>query len=186
MEIFAAVDIETTGLDVGRHEILDIAIVPLNSDFTIDVGMPDFSARIRAEHPETAELQALQVNGLNPQEGISREETAADFRQWLVDCSIEKIIPVAHNLEFDMKFIRRTFPMESKVFSHHGRDSMRLALAVNDIVRRESGEDNFPSVSLRVLKDALNVAGEVTHHAVEDAKDAATVYRRLTEMLTQA
>ena len=186
MEIFAAIDIETTGLDVERHEIIDIALAPLRPDFTIATEMPEFTVRIRAKHPETAESQALQINGLNPQDGISREEAAADFRQWLADCGIEKIIPVAHNLEFDMKFIRRTFPAESKVFSHHGRDSMRLALAVNDIVRRENGEERFASVSLRAVKDVLNIPGESCHRAVEDAKDAAHVYRKLTELLTQA
>ena len=85
-----------------------------------------------------------------------------------------------------MRFIFRAFPAESKVFSRHGRDSMRLALAVNDIFRRETGEDKFPSVSLRAVKDILNISGESCHHALEDAKDAAHAYRKLTELLTQA
>lgn len=186
MEIFAAIDIETTGLDVEQCEILDIAIVPLTQNFTIDTAMPEFTARIRAEHPDTAETQAMQVNGLNPAEGKSRKEVAGELSQWLADCKIERLVPVAHNLEFDMKFIRRCFPVESKVFSHHGRDSMRFALAVNDIVRRENGEPKFSSVSLRALKDVLNISGDVCHRAVEDAKDAAHVYRKLTEILTQS
>ena len=184
--IFAAIDIETTGLDVEQHEILDIAIVPLNEDFTISVTMPEFTARVRAEHPETATVEALRVNGLNPAVGKSKKEVAKDFRQWLSDCGIEKIVPIAHNLEFDMRFIRRTFPEESKVFSRHGRDSMLLALTVNDIFRRETGEDKFSSVSLRAVKDILNIPGESCHHALEDAKDAAHAYRKLTELLTQA
>ena len=119
-------------------------------------------------------------------EGKSKKEVADEFRQWLFDCGIEKIIPIAHNLDFDMRFIFRAFPAESKVFSRHGRDSMRLALAVNDIFRRETGEDKFPSVSLRAVKDILNISGESCHHALEDAKDAAHAYRKLTELLTQA
>ena len=63
---------------------------------------------------------------------------------------------------------------------------MRLALTVNDIILRETGEIRFPSVSLQKVKEVLNVMGDVTHNAFEDAKDAATVYRRLTEILTQA
>ena len=184
--IFAAIDIETTGLDVELHEILDIAIVPLNEDFTISATMPEFTARVRAEHPETATVEALRVNGLNPAEGKNKKEVADEFRQWLFDCGIEKIIPIAHNLDFDMRFIFRAFPAESKVFSRHGRDSMRLALAVNDIFRRETGEDKFPSVSLRAVKNILNISGESCHHALEDAKDAAHAYRKLTELLTQA
>ncbi len=63
---------------------------------------------------------------------------------------------------------------------------MRLALAVNDIVRRESGEVKFPSASLRAVKEGLGLDDEIQHNALEDAKDAALVYRRLTEMLTQS
>ena len=33
--ILAAIDIETTGLDVEKHEIIDFAIVPLNDDFKV-------------------------------------------------------------------------------------------------------------------------------------------------------
>jgi len=182
--IFAAIDIETSGLDVERCEILDLAIVPLTSDFHISE-LPEFTARIRAEHRENAEEQALRINGLNPSDGDDRSKVFNNLVQWLRDNGIGRIVPVAHNLEFDLRFLRKTFPELSRLFDHHGRDSMRLAIAVNDIVRRESGEDRFQSVSLRALKEALNISGEVSHNAFEDAKDSATVYRKLTEMLTQ-
>ncbi len=182
--IFAAVDVETTGLDVERHEMIDFAVVPLDENFIFS-DIPEFDIRIKAEHAGDAELQAMQVNQLNPSEGVSRDAAAQEFRQWLIDNGIEKIVPVAHNLEFDMKFICRTFPVESKVFSHHGRDSMRLALAVNDIFRRETGEVLFPSASLRTVRDVLGIPGEQTHHALDDAKDAAVIYRRMLKKLTQ-
>jgi len=185
MEIFAAIDIETTGLDVEQCEILDIAVIPLTTDFTIDTAIPEFTARIRAEHPDTAEAQAMQVNGLNPAEGKSRKEVAGELSRWLADCEIERLVPVAHNLEFDIKFIRRCFPVESKVFSHCGRDSMYLARAVNDIFRRETGEELFPGTSLRVVRDVLGIAGEQTHHALDDARDTAIAYRKMLERLTR-
>ena len=102
------------------------------------------------------------------------------------DNNIDRIVPVGHNIEFDINFISKAFPELRKAFSRHGRDSMRLALTVNDIILRETGEIRFPSVSLQKVKEVLNVMGDVTHNAFEDAKDAATVYRRLTEILTQA
>lgn len=181
--IFAAIDIETSGLDFGKCEILELAVVPLNPDFTVSA-MPEFTARIRAERPEAAEEQAMRVNGLNLAEGDSRQKVRDDFLQWMKDNGIGKIVPVAHNLDFDLRFLAQAFPELSKAFSPHGRDSMRLALAINDIARRETGAERFAKVSLGALKDALDVAGEVSHRAFEDAKDAAAVYRRLTEMLT--
>ena len=179
--ILAAIDIETTGLDVGKHEIIDFAIVPLDDDFKVST-LPEFSIRIKADHPENADVLAMQINRLNPAEGVSRNAAQEEFHQWLSDNRIEKIHPIAHNLEFDMKFIRRTFPSESKVISHHGRDSMYLARAVNDIFRRRNGEELFPGTSLSVVCDVLGIMGE-RHHALDDAKDAAAVYRKLIEML---
>jgi len=99
---------------------------------------------------------------------------------------IEQIVPVVHNLEFDLRFLNKTFPELRKVFSHHGRDSMRLVLSVNDIFYRGTGVVKFPGASLRAVKEILGIDGDVRHNAFEDAKDTALVYRRLTELLTQA
>lgn len=107
MEIFAAIDIETTGLDFSKCEMIELAIVPLNRDFSLSA-VPEFIARIKAEHPETAEAQALQVNGLNPADGDSRAKALENLLCWLTDNGIERIIPVAQNLEFDMRFITQT------------------------------------------------------------------------------
>jgi DNA polymerase III epsilon subunit-like protein len=185
MKIFAAIDIETTGLDVNKHEILSLAIVPLNNDFSIS-RIPEFTARIKAVHPEKSCKKALAINKLNPYIGDSLKTVEENILYWMQDNNISKITPVAHNVEFDIAFLYKYFPKLRKVFSHHGRDSMRLALTINDITMRESGKELFPSASLACVKEVLNVIGDVTHDAFEDAKDAAIVYRRLTEMLPQA
>ncbi len=184
--IFAAIDLETSGLDVSCCEILDMAIVPLEKDFTISRTIPEFIARIKAEHPEFAEAQALLVNRMNPEEGENRAVVRDNLVAWMRENGIEQIVPVAHNLEFDLRFLNKTFPELRKAFSHHGRDSMRLALAVNDIFYRETGEVKFPGASLRVVKEVLGLDGDVQHNAFEDAKDTAFAYRRLTEILTQS
>ena len=184
MDIMAAIDLETTGLDAVRCEIIDMAIVPLNADFTVSAEIPEFTSRIKAEHPETAEAAAMRINGLNPLEGIPLDVVRRDFAAWLRDNGIEKIVPLAHNLSFDMKFLLKTFPEASVVFSHSGRDSMRLALAVNDVYLRERQTVMFPSASLTAIKNRLGIIGAVTHRAFEDAKDAAFVYSRLINLMT--
>ena len=186
MDIVAAIDLETTGLDAIRCEIIDMAVVPLNADFTVSAEIPEFTSRIKAEHPETAETDALRVNGMNPHDGVPLETVRKDFVAWMRDNGIGKIVPLGHNLGFDMKFLLKTFPEASRVFCHRGRDSMRLALAVNDVYQRERREQKFPSASLAAVKDALGIMGEVNHSAFEDAKDAALVYRRLINLMTLA
>ena len=43
-KILAAFDLETTGLDPAVHDIIEIAIVPLNPDFKRSE-LPEFTAR---------------------------------------------------------------------------------------------------------------------------------------------
>lgn len=186
MQIMAAIDLETTRLDATRCEIIDMAVVPLNENSTVSTEIPEFTSRIKAEHPETAEESALRVNGMNPSDGVPLDVVRRDFAAWLQDNGIERIVPLAHNLGFDMKFLLKTFPEASRVFCHRGRDSMRLALAVNDVYQRERREQKFPSASLAAVKDALGIMGEVNHSAFEDAKDAALVYKRLINLMTLA
>ena len=182
MRIFAAIDLETTGLDPAHSEVIDIAIVPLNPDFTVSTDIPEFSCRIRAEHPERTERGALEINHLNPTEGESIKDVRAELMQWALENGISSITPLAHNLAFDMAFVKAAFPEFSRIFTHHGRDSMRLALSLNDVfAMREAGE-RFNSVSLQSLKHALGVEGDVQHNALEDARDTAHVYRKLVAL----
>ena len=184
MDIVAAIDLETTGLDAVRCEIIDMAVVPLNADFTVSAEIPEFTSRIKAEHPETADADALRINGMNLSDGVPLETVRQDFIAWMKDNGIRKIVPLAHNLGFDMKFLLKTFPEASRVFCHRGRDSMRLALAINDISVRDNGESMFPCFSLSAVKETLGIVGDVSHSAFEDAKDAAAVYRKMLKMLS--
>lgn len=180
--IFAAMDTETTGLNSEIHEIIDLAIVPLNDDFSFSE-IPELHIRIKAEHLETAEPEALQVSGLNPNEGLSLEQAKIEFQNWLKDNDIERIYPLGHNLAFDLDFINKTFPEESKIISFRGRDSMYLARVINDVCRREKGVELFPKTSLSSVRSVLGITGEQTHHALDDARDSAIAYREMLNKL---
>lgn len=186
MNIFAAIDLETTGLDPATNEVLEIAIVPLNPDFTISTDIPEFSCRIRAEHPERIDQKAISVNKLNPTEGENIADVRAELVQWAMENGITSITPLAHNLKFDMDFMSSAFPEFSRIFTHHGRDSMRLAYILNDVLRVRGDEEMFSSGSLKSVKTVLDIEGEVQHHALEDARDAAHAYRKMIAMLDMA
>jgi len=186
MKIFAAIDLETTGLSPLSNEVLEIAIVPLNPDFTISTNIPEFSCRVRAEHPERIEQQAMGVNGLDPNEGESIGVVQLALMKWAAENGIESITPLAHNLAFDMSFMKAAFPIFSRIFSHHGRDSMKLAYVLNDVLRVRGDEEMFASGSLKSVKNVLDIEGEVQHHALEDARDAAHAYRKMIAMLDMA
>lgn len=182
IKIPAAFDLETTGLDVKRCDIIELALVPLKPDFTPSE-LPAFTARIKADHPENSEPGALQVTGLDPSEGEEAAVVAENLKTWLRENRIGRIHPVGHNIDFDLDFFREKFPELAGIFSGHGRDSMRLALAVNDIATAQTGKPLFNSVSLKNLKAYFKMDSDVRHRAYDDALDAARLYRHLMEKL---
>ena len=50
--LMAAVDLETTGTQPGHHEIIQIAVVPLDSDFRPLASVRPFYTRVKPKHPE--------------------------------------------------------------------------------------------------------------------------------------
>ena len=182
LRILAAFDLETTGLNPVIHDVIEIAIVPLTPDFTRSE-LPEFTARIKAVHPEKADPESLKVSGLDPFEGEDIEKVATAIVSWMSDNNIGRIDPVGHNLRFDLDFFQIKFPMLFNVFSGYVHDSMLLAIAINDIALIQTKEKLFPSVSLRKLKLQFGMDMPVRHRALDDALDAAELYRRLMTKL---
>ena len=181
-KILAAFDLETSGLDPAVHDIIEIAIVPLNPDFKRS-DLPEFTARIKAVHPENADPESLKISGLNPFEGEDIQKVATDITKWMSDNHIERRAAGGHNLRFDLDFFQIKFPSLFRIFSSHFHDSMQLAIIINDISLLQTGKKLFPSVSLRNLKLQLGMEDPVQHRAMDDALDAAELYRRLQTKL---
>ncbi|MDO8660072.1 MAG: exonuclease domain-containing protein, partial [Candidatus Parcubacteria bacterium] len=59
---FIFIDIETTGLVVTKHEIVEIGCVVTNPDLEI---VEEFSLKIKPEHIENADPVALKINHYN-------------------------------------------------------------------------------------------------------------------------
>ncbi len=179
-EIIAAIDIETTGLDPLYHDIIEIAILPLDGEFEPRADIPPFVARIRARRPQNASAKAMEINGLNLDEGDEFHEALARLLSWLEEYRVEKIDALGQNVDFDRAFISAQIPELGRLLGHRFlRDSQRLACAYNDIVRLKTGKPAFENLGLSDLRKALGIEGSREHRALDDARDAAMVYKAL-------
>ena len=110
--VLAHIDVETTGLIAGYHEIVDIGVVYTDLDGNV---LQKWHRRVRPLHPDRVEAEAAAINGFDSK--IWAAEGAlepADAVQSLLAFEKEKfaakkILRVAYNSKFDAAFMDHLF-----------------------------------------------------------------------------
>lgn len=186
--LLCAVDIETTGRMPGYHEILQIAILPLDSKIEPLEGVTPFYMTIAPEHPERVEKEALNIHHLNVSE-IARNSLdpwrVADlFNEWFQNLQLplrKSLVPLAHNWVFEAGFLRAWLGLESfnQFFHPHPRDTMLMAIAANDRAYMRGDKLPYPLVSLTAMCKYLNIENYQAHDALNDAIATSKVYQAL-------
>jgi len=97
------VDVETTGLDPARHEIIELAMAPFSYGLDgriFEVGEP-FQALRQPSHPIPPEITA--ITGIDDAMVEGQIIDFAVVSQWVAPAALV----VAHNAAFDRKFLER-------------------------------------------------------------------------------
>lgn len=169
----AFTDLETTGLRVGYHEILEIGLV-LVDQTTLQV-QDEWEVKVAPAHPERAMPSSLAVNGYNDAEwadAISLKEAIAEYAE-----HVEGSLLAGWNTRFDAAFLSLAFSecgMDIyQAMDYHAFDVMPLAL--------EALRGNRPPrFSLNAVAAHLGLQQEPTvHRALNGARQAFEVYRKL-------
>jgi DNA polymerase III epsilon subunit-like protein len=183
--VIAAIDVETTGTLAGYHDLIQIAIVPLDAKLHPS-GSP-FCSYVRPEHPERADPSALQINHLDLetlQDAPTQERVVDLLQEWFdeLDLPVDKrLIPLAHRWTFENSFLTAwlgTAGLEH-FFHIHPRDAMILALAFKDKCGLLGLPMPFESVSLTNLCRVYGITNTKPHDALADAIAEAELYRKL-------
>jgi DNA polymerase III epsilon subunit-like protein len=112
--MMAAIDYETTGRRPGYHEIIQLAIIPLNSDLRPMPGLSSpFVHLIKPEYPERQEKGAGYVHGLDINELVLHAPESARVKDLLVEWFNrldlpfgKKLTPLAQNWPFECGFTK--------------------------------------------------------------------------------
>lgn len=186
--MLCAIDTETTGLDPKVNDVIQVAIIPLGADLKPNKKIMPFNMHIKPMHPENISSHALRVNKKNIMEiiskGIDAFQAADLLDEWFERLHLgakKRIIPVGHNYVFDMGFLKEWLGELNyeHLFHYHYRDTMRVALYLND---RAISSNSFPpyhNVSLTSMANRLGIDTSNAHDALEDCVITAEVYRRL-------
>lgn len=190
--LLAAIDLETTGTRAGYHEIIQIAVMPLDADIKPMADVRPFYTHVRPKHPERAERAASQKHQIPMTDLMLHAPEAEQVADWLVEW-FEKLrlpfkhclVPLAHNWSFESSFLKAWLgvSMVDQIFHAHARDSMLYAIGLNDRAICAGAPAPFPSsVSLGAICHKLNVINNSPHDALADCLAGAEVYRNLLRL----
>lgn len=187
-DIIAAVDVETTGLRPRYHDIVQVAVVPLNSDFEMLEGVTPFYSEMRPKRPENIDEKAMTVSRLNLHTIMSRaldaDRMADFFMEWYEGLPLperKRLAPLAHNWIFDYQFMEDWLGYENMqhYFSGHYRDLMAAGIYENDKAAHNVEPYPYPKHGLRYYASQLGVENPNPHDALGDCITTARCYRKV-------
>lgn len=193
--LLCAVDVETTGVVPGFHDLIQVAILPLDSTIKPSKSAKPFSLNLTPIRIENIDPQACKIHRLTRAEMISNSidvfKAADMFNDWFERLNLplaggthKKIMPLWSNGGFDKSFLIEWLGIDhyNHYFHFHERDTQSLALSINDRYDHYNERLPFPKVGLGYLSNALDVINENAHNALSDCITTAEVYRRMLLM----
>ena len=189
--LLCAIDTETTGLDPRRHDIIQIAILPLNDQIQPDKRFMPFNIHIKPSRPENIEAKAMQVNKINLAHlmlhGMDSFQAADLLDEWFEKLRLplgRKIVPLGQNYAFDREFMREWLGHLNydHLFHYHYKDTMIAAQYINDRAEIHGNYPPFSKGSLGRIAGVLEIEYQNAHDALADCVIVSECYRRMMRM----
>lgn len=186
--ILAVVDVETTGTMFGHHEIIQIAIVPLNQHLEPCPNNRFFYMNMAPAYPERQSHWAKKKHGIDVkrlvEECPSQDRAAEMLYDWFKKIELpfgKKLVPLAHNWAFERGFLTHWLGLNmfDEIFSPHPRDTMTLALSLNDIYNWQGNKAPFQEVGLKAMCNRFQIPLDNAHDALADCVATAKLYNAL-------
>lgn len=159
----AFIDLETTGLDPSKHEIIEVAIIIDKGDGT---ALLEWETKIKPENLSSAHPKALEINGYSEEEWADAP-TLGEVSDRIV-ALLSGTIPVAHNAHFDRGFLETHLGVEN--VPHRWLDTISIAHVVLP---------NRNKYSLGSLCDLYGINNAGAHRALPDARRCKSLYEEL-------
>lgn len=191
-----AIDVETTGLIPWWHEIIQLAIVPLDSNCVPRRDVPHLDLWIAPEHNERIDPKAMSVNKVTMADiatrGHDREKAKDLLAEWVDRLGLpstkwgsrKRLLPLGHGISIDKAFIQHWYGHQeySSIFDGRDRDTMVTANYLNDRAGMHVETTPYSKVNLGWLCKQLGVRLDRAHNAVDDCVATAACYKKLLEM----
>jgi DNA polymerase-3 subunit epsilon len=175
LKALAFVDLETTGLDPSRHDIVEVAVLRVDAR-TLEV-LAEYHTLVAPERLDDAQPEALAICGFSK----AAWTNAVPLREALLAVAplLEGALVAGHNVGFDWAFLEAGYRRAGLALprvDYHRLDTASLAWPLV-----ASGE--LSSLSLDSLATYFGLDRPRPHRALADARCALEVARRLSERM---
>jgi DNA polymerase III epsilon subunit-like protein len=172
---FVSVDVEAAGPHPSGYSLLSIGACLI---FEPDEG---FYVEFQPIH-DAADPQAMAVNRLSlsrlRREGVPPHQAMEDLQGWLSKAAPgQQPVFVAFNAPFDWMFVNDYFHrfLSQNPFGHTALDMKALFMGL--------ASADWQATSMSDVARHYGVALRLSHHALRDAQDQASLFRRMMEDL---
>lgn len=170
----AFIDVETTGFDPLKHEVIEIGCLfaKLNEAGVYEE-LDTFEIKVKPDHIETAQPDALRVNGYDASQWVLGHTQEEAFKMVAQKC--EGCVLVAQNTPFDYGFLNNGFMRHGikDPFFFAKLDTISLAYL------RFRKDPSMTSFSLRSLCEKYGIKNEKAHTALADVRATFEVFKKL-------
>ncbi|MBX7496790.1 3'-5' exonuclease [Qipengyuania sp. 6B39] len=168
---FVVFDLETTGLDPEKHEIIEIGAIKVERDASEHLTFATLvvpQGRISSRITELTGINRAMVNA----DGLPLGEALSAFREFVEDLPL-----VAYNADFDVAFLKSACARcEQETFRNRVTCALKLAR------RAWPGRDSY---RLSALCEQAGVQVRSEHRALPDCERAMLVYSAASSTLAK-
>lgn len=173
------VDIETTGFDPNKHEIIELAYILVRQkgetgqEFEV---VEEREFKVKPEHIETAEPQALKINGYDEGQWLFANSLAEAMKVFAEKS--KGAVFIAHNVTFDYSFIERAFTktgIKNEMF-YAKLDTISIAYA------KLHKSPHINRFALEKLCEYFGIENERAHSALADTRALFEIYKKLMNL----
>lgn len=190
--VLCGIKLELTGPDPNCHELIEVAIVPLNHMLELHPEFALFNMRVRPQITNPSDdFRGCRLSKSEIAEAClrayDRYKVADILHEWFLDMKLprgKKIIPLVYNFPAERQNLINwlDYDLFSEIFSEDHRDLLAAAHFINDRQCVRSEPAIFAKQNLTYLAKVCNVPPIQRSTAVSDAFLMAQVWKRMLQL----
>ncbi|MCS7098131.1 MAG: 3'-5' exonuclease [Candidatus Methanomethyliaceae archaeon] len=170
---FSVIDLETTGLDVKRDDIISIAIIPMTG---LKIHFKKYYYTLI--RPSKFSEKSIKIHGICPGD-LNQAPRFEEIYEKIMEMLNNKII-VGFNVDFDIAFLREKFKKIEKKIDLNYVDIKKIESWI--LIRRGTPK---PIIELSDLISRYGIEEGAQHNALVDAYTIARIFQnQLKTLLT--